>query len=431
MGTKDSTKVLGHRLRFARLVDDITVFEPPEITSRMAVLRTRTGVSNPGWKRQVDAGENATTPLSARYETFESWPQKDYVVLVAREPPESPTPNARYLMYPNRSLSGYDMTGQLTDSDSSEADNRARAKFFKKLREEQVRFSGPTFLGELAETLHMIRRPATALRDGIRDYVGALRKRKRADPRNWLRAASGTWLEYSFGWTPLLHDVQDAYSAYESLVTKTRTAKISAGGVQERELHQGPYADTLSGVPYCSYFLKYQVVLYKNTVRYKGALRARAEGATISDKLAVFGFTPSEFVPTAWELLPWSFLVDYFTNIGDILTSVVTDTSRLAWVNKTEIRESTFVQNRVLDVARIKSSMAPNTYVYSDSQTGEAIFKRRDITRSVGTGIAIPNLAFDLPGSNKQLLNMAALLGQVNVLHPQRFRDPRLRRPKT
>jgi hypothetical protein len=140
---------------------------------------------------------------------------------------------------------------------------------------------------------------------------------------------------------------------------------------------------------------------------------------TTWDNWALFGFTPSEFVPTAWELMPWSFLVDYFTNIGDILTSSVTDTSSVRWVNRSIIKTSTLKARIAVDGPASISAIGAGWSGFVTSDPCEIEFKRKTVSRSPGVGISLPTfqLSFDL--GDGQLGNIAALLGQCRLLHPQ------------
>lgn len=94
------------------------------------------------------------------------------------------------------------------------ADNQARSMFWKRAQAAQTAFRSFTFLGELTETLHMIRRPGQSLRRGLDDYVKSVTKRTRRAKRSSLnRIVGDTWLEYVFGWAPLISDIQSAGSA--------------------------------------------------------------------------------------------------------------------------------------------------------------------------------------------------------------------------
>jgi hypothetical protein len=295
------------------------------------------------------------------------------------------------------------------------ADNRASAAFYKKLRATAVLFSGPTFLGELRETLHMIRRPASALYSSANGYLDALTRRKRASPKHWTKTISGLWLEHSFGWKPLINDVLDAAKAQRALISQPRQKVLSAGGKDVSNPFpvgvwgNGVYA---AGTVGDNRMLARSRRVDSVIVRYKGKVKAQAE-MTTWDKWALFGFTPSEFIPTAWELLPWSFLIDYFTNIGDILTSAVTSTQNVVYVNKTVISEREFTGFVV------PFEVEDATYAIVNIGRSDFSCRRRSVSRSAGVGVPLPRLTFETGLSDGQLFNVAALLGQARALHGQ------------
>lgn len=80
------------------------------------------------------------------------------------------------------------------------------------------------------------------------------------------------------------------------------------------------------------------------------------------------------------------------------------------------------------DFPRIKTAQGFNAkgqtqLVFSDGSPGYAFWERRTVQRSASYPLVVPDLVFELPGSNSQLLNIAALLGQANALHRQRYHN--------
>jgi len=311
------------------------------------------------------------------------------------------------------------------DSANSEAYARASSAAYKAVRQAQVQMSGPTFLGEARETLKMLRRPAESLRHLSKDWLDTLQKRKKANPKSWTKDISGAWLEHSFGWTPLLADARDAMKAWNRLFDTERYQPFTGFGSASNQNPAETFTTFLQRFASYLYWRYDSIGTSTRLVKIRGKVRAEAKTGARA-QLELFGLTPSEFLPTAWELLPWSFLIDYFTNIGDIISAGVTDVSGVVWCSQADIA----VYNRKimlqLDKARVKSQIGNNAQgqpqlLFTDSSPGWVNYERRTVTRHSNFGLTVPDLVFELPGSPNQLANCAALLGQANALHRQKF----------
>jgi len=391
----------------------------------MKLDRTRTGDSLPDWKQRVSEHRNATTVMSATFSTFAHKRCGCLVQCQLSSASDVPVHREHW----------GDVCASLIAKPTwlgvpnSKADARATAKFYSQVRQVTQKMSGPTFLGELRETLQMLRRPAAGLWDGLSRYAGDLQRVNRENRRRYFRkdkpryernlahSASGLWLENAFGWQPFINDIQDAKDAFNSLVDIPRVEHISAGGQDMKDYQGVAQTDAFNKA---LYFNHRTTTYCRHTVRYRGAVKAQA-ATTAADRLARFGFQPSEFIPTAWELLPWSFLVDYFANIGDILNSAVTDTSQVAWVSKSILQTTINRLTGAWDTARIASAYKPWRVVHCYGNPGDATWTIKTVQRS-GTGIpSLPSLNFSLPRSAGQLANVAALLAQVGInINPQK-----------
>jgi len=228
------------------------------------------------------------------------------------------------------------------------------------------------------------------------------------------------WLEQAFGWRPLMMDIEDAIKAYNALFLKDRVVKVSVGAT---DYSNHPWYPRMERIlrQYCSsgvhptYSTEIRDVQLTSITRIRGAVVAKAK-TTAQGRLQSFGFTPEEFVPTAWELLPWSFLADYFANIGDILSAFVTDTSSIAWTSKSNVR---IVDQKIWTRHENWWGSAKRTYSLTYSP-GYLHWRKKTISRRNSARNLIPPLTFRLPTSDGKLLNIAALLTGVNRrLHPQ------------
>lgn len=376
------------------------------------LLRTRTGSPNPRWRQQVYVDHtNATTSMSGEFVTL-----------------DASTGNGRNTFKPSwsQSYSGDLAADRYTDPGKptismSDAHARAVQRAYKQIRSTQVKMSGQVFLGELKEAMHMLRHPAESLRRALKDrYLDVLKRRRRRDPLGWKKAIPQTWLEGCFGWRPFLNDLQDAAKAYEEVRQKIpaeRFEQIRAVGKARVLVSQ--FDEDFAPVGNM-YVHGRKVIRDEAICVIRGQVKALT-ATTAMNKLKLFGLTPDEFVPTLWELLPWSFLWDYFTNIGDILEAGATDISQLAWVSEAQIGIRHMNVDVSPNVSLTRQGQGANFLTYTGSPS-RAVWQHRSVTRGNGVDMSIPPLMFELPTGPIQQLNMLALAAQAHYgLHPQKY----------
>lgn len=299
---------------------------------------------------------------------------------------------------------------------SSSALLAANTKLLQQIRDHYRQISGGTVLGELAETIRMIKRPAAALRAGIGMYHSTVKKRLRGarlNSPNARQVVSGTWLEYVFGWKPLINDVEDSMKALAYRDWR-KVLPLSASG----ESKSASSFTTTNGYgahfTYCEWETSSQV-----SVRIKGEMDATPASTDVGD-LSRWGFGSwKELVPTVWELIPYSFLVDYFTNIGDLCESYATQRANVLWLNRS-IRKT----NKRILVRAATDEKATKQGLGTESglQRFQSAFVTysgysNEITRFSRDAPPVPSLglsdfSFRIPGvGSSKWLNIAALAG--------------------
>lgn len=395
-------------------------------TAVVTCTRTRTGSRVPHHVQMIQAGVNACSDMQATWDTLD-YTRTPKISVYAYNDGNGYW--GRRYNYGDVAVTNSFFRAKWKDSSVSDsfADNLARANFYKKLREIRTKVQGLTFLGELKETVRMLRRPAAGLQNLAEEYLRALRKRKRAVPKRWKKDISGLWLEYAFGWIPLMNDIEDIVKAYKELTHPTQTDHVRSFGKKEYDLTSALNGEgTGAGVSnlWLDEGLYWRIPTAKRTeehvVRYSGSVRAQVRSDQWSN-YALFGFEPTQFIPTAWELCPWSFLVDYFTNIGDLLDASVTSTSNVVYVNRTVIKKMREYRVYEHDYKRSAAVFGSGFYAKTwDSNQSWCLTTRKTVTRSKGTGIPMPTFQMSFGLNDGQLMNVAALLGQANALSPQR-----------
>lgn len=389
-----------------------------KIARKMLLERVRVGDANPRWRKSVAAHENATTNMSGTFETItDSVPIGSFLELVNTN--NLPSKRQR------ETVSGFHTEDRyLPTSDthanpvlgSSSAMNRAMTTAFKQVRSAQIAMSGGVFLGELKEAVHMLRHPAQALRSHLGGYLTKLSKAKKAKPKKWLDTLSQTWLESSFGWRPFVNDLEDAMKAYNEVTKNAQQEFRHIRAVGKDNALVSQLNESFS--PIGNFRHKGSCVVRDEAICIiRGEVKREAVVTTV-DKLKVFGLTPSEFLPTAWELLPWSFLVDYFTNIGDIIEAGATDTSSVAWLCMANVRKRITKATMYPDLATVKQ-LNGNGYISGGGNQGSFSYERKIVARQSLPALTFPTFKLEVPSGTIKELNLLALFTQANSIHTQ------------
>lgn len=291
------------------------------------------------------------------------------------------------------------------------ADSLARSKLIAKANEYQRPFTGGVALGELRETLRMIKNPAASLFNSLNRHLKSASSKMKGAKRgteHYRKTASGLWLESVFGWVPLFSDIDSAAKALSQLANNaSKRRKLIVGSGEDRTVIDNDLGEILYGSADIRCLYAYR---QENNVSVKYRAMLQWDNSYYS-KFRYFGLTPENILPTAWELVPWSFLIDYFTNIGEIIEGFSFGTQRLRWVDRGEMKLS------------LRTFRSRSYYFDMSPLPGEGWFtpesivsSRRTVRREqVLNFTPVPDFRFEIPGS-RQFANMAALLSNKRGL---------------
>ena len=305
-------------------------------------------------------------------------------------------------------------TAPFTGLDSV-AEQRAASKYLSKYLTLSNTWRGGNFLAEIRETWHALRHPVKAFYQQTWDFAGKVRKiggvyKKRND---YAKHLADAWLAFKFGVQPLVNDCNDAQAALEKLKNGTgHDQKVLScfgrnSSYSKASLVWQPWmvdSGWTSG-----HMIRY--IVSHNTVRYLVAIKATPEDrSTVANQ---FGVGVFDVVPAVWEAIPWSFFIDYFANIGQLLDSCRLWNAPVGWVNRT-IRNSTATTHRdaTIDVPvsgfnEYHIEGRPHLYALS-----------RFVSRSASSAPSL-SFRFTCPGlSSMKWLNIAALGRQVTASKP-------------
>jgi hypothetical protein len=258
---------------------------------------------------------------------------------------------------------------------------------------EQVRnhdFNAAVFLAESKEALTMIRDTATRIATaGLNVRRGDLFSAARAlgvawKGKNRKKALSANWLELQYGWLPLMKDCRSASEALLALTDRPMVQTYRARGY----------------VRFKGYWTQPNSALYMVNNYYQRVYIVKMQEAY--SKVASLGLLDPEVV--AWELVPFSFVADWFLPIGNYLeTRAHVGRIQGSWLRSDKVhRECRWSANKSLAI---------------DVLGGESTYSR-SITMNRSTIAApvvpFPNLKpFSKVASWQHTANALALVRQV------------------
>lgn len=194
--------------------------------------------------------------------------------------------------------------------------NRAREKFFSKANQ---RVSLAVDILQRKQAYDMLTKrvvqAATAFRQMRKLELGNMLQtlgiKKPAGWRPVVSGAGGLWLEFSYGWKPLVEDIHEA--------TKVLSAPLDPQWIQESKVEQFDrfYSTVFDGGA------NNYAAIYGNKVVLKVFARVGGTVSVTNPNLQAYknaGLTnPAAWV---WELIPYSFVADWFGNVGDFIESL-------------------------------------------------------------------------------------------------------------
>lgn len=330
------------------------------LSSSSDLTITKQDVNNRNWKKLIREGKNASTDLTVSGSHLFKYRPGYYQVTGTCRDTCTSTATANnskgggQWVYGNICLAVGFPSSNPTSIDTDEATNLARERFQLNSLDKQRRFTGGVFLGELHKTLHMIRSPAKNLFKSIGETTASLRKRGKLLPKHKRKEFLGnTYLEASYGWAPLVSDIQNGAEALAEYHLKRRNNTVyvrGSSGVIETLLSDVTSNQSLQYGLSLLKFRRREVDTARVEVKYYGKLLVSPANTLFLNE-RFWGLDLSQFAPTAWELMPYSFLIDYFTNIGNIINAWSFQSSQLYWVTKTVKRAYRTVVTSQLDEA--------------------------------------------------------------------------------
>ncbi len=307
-----------------------------------------------------------------------------------------------------------DLPAAPSDIASTRADNKAKMVFVKKALAAQQGLQGLVALGELHQTINLLKHPLSSLRNAFDRLQDVAWKRRRAFGKTYKgkhektavrKLMADTYLEWAFGAQPLVADIESAAQAVARTLTyNPPQVFISARG------HSDEASSLQGGARQGGNGLRVEYVRQTTKsaeVHYYGSVWTVVPG--LQTYGGQFGVRLMDVVPAVWELIPYSFFVDYFTNAQEIVNAACFPTSTLRWVARGELVDTAVELVSVKFNPQIGLLFGDVIQENSLSLGTGCKVHRTIIKRDVYEGGWIPSLEFQIPNSPKKWLNVAAL----------------------
>lgn len=229
------------------------------------------------------------------------------------------------------------------------------------------------------------------------DIVARPMRRKLDRGQRLLDAVTGHWLEYRYGWMPLMQSVYDAAENLRNEVVRVRKVEGRAKRVWAETAY--PLIQPAGSSPGPVY------ATHKRTISKRALVSLQFE---VNWDDSVTKWTALNPASIAWELLPLSFVADWFVGIGDLLADL----------ENVALYRSSFVQGYVTYTSKVDET---STISFSGSNAterqvwqAEAYGRHRGLHRVVLTTLptpTAPQLHFNV--NAKRALDAAGLFHQL------------------
>jgi hypothetical protein len=308
-------------------------------------------------------------------------------------------------------------------TNTSAATATALQRILAKIRSEQQFLNSAAVVAEGLDVIRQFGAPASALCDLLNRYLNRLYLESRGLKGStafrkvqWLKIVAATWLEYSFGLAPLISDSVKAAEALahwqgEQDYEFRNRSRVVGRGTSESVSQTAPTGTSV----YTSGKLVYSGTDRKETkykVQYVCGLRAshKADIGSNERLLQLLGWKPENWVPALWEVIPNSWLLDYFSNVGQILEAGVTSTADVTWTCKTVSQETVRTYMTPISVPMTRAQLAAYNWGLQSAggHAGQWSQRRTTVTRDADAVLGCPPLVLTVPTEWKKLANMAA-----------------------
>jgi hypothetical protein len=203
----------------------------------------------------------------------------------------------------------------LEPSDDAVRD-QALARIKRKLASNQGQFEAMIPLAQIHQLRGSIKQAANMAKDLI-EALAAIRKTK---GRSASRYAAGVWLNFNFGVLPVISDARSAAQAIGNFLTR-QDRNLVLTGTSEKVWADSLKQTNISGNPAASVKMTAEF-RHRLLYSYTGGFYLRVSAGNNYTALDHLGFNFKDLPAVGWEIIPYSWVVDYFTTAGEFMSDL-------------------------------------------------------------------------------------------------------------
>lgn len=166
---------------------------------------------------------------------------------------------------------------------------------------------------EFAETVGMLRRPFSSARSLLAKMRKYRQLRLGKTARSAAKATSDTWLEYRYGWRPVIMDGKAIIAlAMKKYHNRMKSRLISRGGAEDTTKTVSDLAVTIYG----ALEAVGHAIVERHYRAAAGVIYQHSASSASNQRMKDLGLQLTAFPSTVWEVIPYSFVADWFYNVG-------------------------------------------------------------------------------------------------------------------
>lgn len=382
------------------ITTDSRIASPVVSSSRIMVSygkgsQVRTTNTNPNYQNQINRGQDASTFYYREFhDLVPGWYQAE-----------------TYQKQPSYTIRGFRKEkGPLGvfptsfDVNSSSLSAQAAVIMRRKLRQ----FTGSTNAITPTVELRDLRKTISSAVNLTTSAMKTLIDIKRTKGKSAVKYASDAWLTYSFGISPTLATIDDISESISKYLSRedvtTKDFAYASETWKSRTYNQG------TG-PFGAFVQSTGDFIFTRSCKITAGFKVNLRSSNNYGLGKHLGLELGSLIPTAWELVPFSWVVDYFSNVGEYLD----DTFAVDFGPQSVY----IVENmKLICIGSIRHTVVPSSSstriiscVQSPTEFRYTAFQRKPLT-------ALPKAPLRLKTTDEighhaitKLLNLASILG--------------------